>query len=901
MAAAVADDPTSNRHLLGPGVVVEHYEIIRPIGSGGMGEVFLARDTKLGRLVALKFLYPTSREVANRVLLEARATAKCRHENIVVIHDMNEFEGMPYLVLEYLEGKSLRKLSHDGGLQLWRAVEILAAVVRALDHAHANGIIHRDLKPDNIYVTNTGQVKVLDFGIAKLHGMPVIETTAGGTPRATKIHHAYDGETYVTISGNGPVGTYTYMSPEQWGAGDIDHRTDIWALGVILFRLVSGKHPFDHLDAPALMFQVMQLDQPVPPVATVAPGVHPQLAHVIDRCLRKRKEERFGSALELLAALEPLLPSHTAAPAVDDRCPYPGLQSFQEADAERFFGRSAQVTRVVGRLASQPLIAVVGPSGVGKSSFVRAGLIPALKREAAWETIVVRPGRMALAALAGMLTPLLGQRQDPGFAAAVAQRLVAEPGYVGTVLRWRAHETQTRILLFVDQFEELYTLVPDPRERAAYVACLRAAADDPSSPVRVVLSLRSDFLDRVAENRAFMDALTDGLQYLMPLGRDGLREALLRPAQLAGHNFETTALVEHMVDEIAQTPGALPLIQFAAARMWESRDRARRLLTAQSYSEMGGIAGTLATHADSVLASMPSHRRRLVQLVFQRLVTADGTRAIVDRAELSQLAADRGAINSVIDQLIEARLLVSKDDQAQGAAVEIVHESLITAWPQLRQWVDAGRDEAEFLVRLRQAASQWEAKAYAPGLLWRGEAADEARRFSAWIGNALAPRERNFLDAVIALATRSSRIKRIAVIATMAVLSVLVAVGLIVVVKVRAAEREAIDQAQRASEATAKLTEQLRVIQEKETQRMAAEAKRTEAEAAATAAGQDAQLSRAELEKSNVKLKAALAEAERATERAQAARRESDRLLEQERARAKALKNQRGKIATDLK
>src|SRR5687767_15953476 len=91
--AAVADDPTSNRHLLGPGVVVEHYEIIRPIGSGGMGEVFLARDTKLGRLVALKFLYPTSREIASRVLLEARATAKCRHENIVVIHDMNEFEG----------------------------------------------------------------------------------------------------------------------------------------------------------------------------------------------------------------------------------------------------------------------------------------------------------------------------------------------------------------------------------------------------------------------------------------------------------------------------------------------------------------------------------------------------------------------------------------------------------------------------------------------------------------------------------------------------------------------------------------------------------------------------------------------------------------------------------------
>src|SRR5688500_13246604 len=164
--AAPASPLEAKRQLLGPGVRVHHYEIIRPIGSGGMGEVFLARDTKLGRLVALKFLYPTSREIASRVLLEARATAKCRHENIVVIHDMNECEGMPYLVLEYLEGKSLRKLSHEGGLQLWRAVEILAAVVRALDHAHANGIIHRDLKPDNIYVTVTGQVKVLDFGIA---------------------------------------------------------------------------------------------------------------------------------------------------------------------------------------------------------------------------------------------------------------------------------------------------------------------------------------------------------------------------------------------------------------------------------------------------------------------------------------------------------------------------------------------------------------------------------------------------------------------------------------------------------------------------------------------------------------------------------------------------------------
>jgi serine/threonine protein kinase len=890
----------AKRQLLGPGVRVHHYEIIRPIGSGGMGEVFLARDIKLGRLVALKFLYPSSAEIASRLLLEARATAKCRHENIVVIHDMNEFEGMPYLVLEYLEGRSLRKLHHEGELQLWRAIEILASVVRALDHAHANGIIHRDLKPDNIFVTITGAVKVLDFGIAKLHGVPTLETTDGGTHQP-KMHHAYDNETYVTISGHGPVGTWTYMSPEQWGADDVDHRTDIWAFGVILYRLVTGRHPYDHLDAPALMYQVMQLDAPVPSVASVVPDVHPALAEIIDRCLRKRKHERFATARELLVALEPLLPTSAAAHAADDRCPYPGLQSFQEADAERFFGRQAQVSRVLERIQAHPLIAIVGPSGVGKSSFIRAGVIPALKRDSAWDTIVVRPGRAPLATLANAVVPLLGQRQDPAFSIAVGQRLVEEPGYFGTILRWRAQNARTRVLLFVDQFEELYTLVPDPHARAAYVACLRAAADDPSSPVRVVLSVRSDFFDRIAEDRAFMDALTDGMQYLMPLGKDGLREALLRPAQLAGHNFESAALVEHMLEEIAHTPGALPLLQFAAARMWESRDRARRVLTSASYAEMGGIAGTLASHADTVLAGMPADRRRLVQLVFQRLVTPDGTRAIVDVEELMSLTVDRTEIRAVLDHLVGARLLVSKDDQAQGAAIEIVHESLISAWPQLRQWVDAGRDEAQFLVQLRQAAQQWEARDHAPGLLWRGEAADDARKFGMWIGHTLAPREKRFLDAVVALATRSSRIRRIAVYATIAVLASLVAVGGVVVVKVRAAEKSALEQASAASKARTELADQLRVVNEKEAARVAAEKEAAEAARKATEAGQDAQLSRAELEKANAKLKTALATAEAATEKEKKARREVEVLLEQEKARAKARSKQRDKIANELK
>ena len=199
MAAPAAVTPTEPS-LIQPGTRVQHYEVIRELGSGGMGEVHLARDVRLGRLVALKFFYPSSREIATLLLVEARATAKCTHENIVVIHDINEHHGLPYLVLEYLEGKSLSGLHKDGGLPLVRIVEVMSSVARALDHAHNAGIVHRDLKPENIFVTANGVVKVLDFGIAKLLGAASLDEPLPATP-------AHEELTQITLSSAGPIGT----------------------------------------------------------------------------------------------------------------------------------------------------------------------------------------------------------------------------------------------------------------------------------------------------------------------------------------------------------------------------------------------------------------------------------------------------------------------------------------------------------------------------------------------------------------------------------------------------------------------------------------------------------------------------------------------------------------------
>jgi hypothetical protein len=295
-------------------------------------------------------------------------------------------------------------------------------------------------------------------------------------------------------------------------------------------------------------------------------------------------------------------------------------------------------------------------------------------------------------------------------------------------------------------------------------------------------------------------------------------------------------------------------------------------------------------------------RRRLAQAVFQRLVTADGTRAIVDLDELAQLSPDPAAVRGLLDLLVAARLLVTKsDDHGAGASVELIHESLISTWPQLRQWAEAGREEAAFLVQLRQAAQQWEARGCPPGLLWRGEAGGEARRFATRLGNTLGPRERRFMDAVIAHATRASRIKRLAVSATMAVLAGLVVVGLVVVIWVRGTEQKALRQAEEARKARSELADQLQVVQAKEAARAVAQRQAQEAAEHAAAAGQDAQLSRVELQRANQQLTEALDSARKANEEERALREKLEKLLAEERHRNDALARQRTKMATELR
>ena len=881
------------------GARIRQYEIIRELGRGGMGIVYLARDVRLGRPVAIKVLLARSAALTRDFLREARATASCEHENIVVIHEADEHEGTPYMVLEHLDGSNLRHAAGGRKLPPGRAVELTVPVIRALARAHERNIVHRDLKPENVFVTASGAVKVLDFGIAALlaDGAPM----PGRTGRPDRIG-----------------GTMAYMATEQFEPGGADHRSDLWAVGIMLYELLAGHHPVQPLTQEALLRHAYFPDEPYPRIRDELPDLPQRLADVIDRCLEKRKERRIDSAAELLAALEPMLPGRAVRANAADGGPYPGLSAFQESDADRFFGRASDVLQVITRLREHPMAAIVGASGVGKSSFVRAGVVPALRAAAeSWDVLMLRPGREPLRSLATLILPLAnGGGASPNEHSDAVRRLRDSPGHLGAVMRARAAQRGQQLLLFVDQLEELYTLVPDEGERRVFTSCLSGAADDAAAPVRVLVSMRSDFIDRVGEDRRFLDVLVRGLHLLQPLPREALREALEAPVAQRGYSFESPALLTEMVDSLAATPGSLPLLQFAGSKLWDARDDRRKVLTAESYRQMGGISGVLAQHADRVVATLPPNLRASVRGLFKRLVTADGTRAIVDVAELRGLTADPAEGHALIEHLAQARLLVVQNRADQGSAtVELVHESLISGWPTLRRWLDEGREDAAFREQLRAAAKQWEGRGKPQGLLWRGEAMDEARLWQVRHRDRLPEREQAFLDAVVQLGTRAQRLRRGAAIGAIGLLSVVVAGGAIAFVKTQRAEQSAISQADvasreatRARQAEDRVKEQLDVIKREQAAKAAAETAVEQGKQDLRAANADLQkaLARAESESKVAQSESKRAQdaAARASDLAGSVQKTNARLeqmLADERARAERLEKERRKIAVELR
>jgi eukaryotic-like serine/threonine-protein kinase len=360
------------------GKIISHYEILEKLGEGGMGVVYKAHETKLDRDVALKFLHPAGGEKEKtRLIREAQAVAQLDHPNICTVYEIGDSEGVPYIAMAYIEGETLKDRIENGPLAMNDVIDYAGQIARGLQSAHRKQITHRDIKSANIIVTPDGQIKIMDFGLAKLAGRTQL-TQEGST-----------------------AGTVMYMSPEQARGEDVDHRTDIWSFGVVLYEMLTGRLPFQSEYETAAVYSILNEDPP--PIGNFNPDVPPELEAIVMKALQKNKEDRYQTIDELLSNLGVL--SGTAVSGTDWRKFFAGRRSFTYAvavllfvivaAAVLFFGGPVPEARAIESIAVLPFENLSGDSG--HEYFVEGvydALLTDLARLSGLKRVVSRPTMM---------------------------------------------------------------------------------------------------------------------------------------------------------------------------------------------------------------------------------------------------------------------------------------------------------------------------------------------------------------------------------------------------------------------------------------------------------------------------------------------------------------------------
>lgn len=656
------------------GSFVAHFQLRRLLGRGASGLVMLARDSELHRSVALK-LFAAGRH-AERFLSEARTIARLDHPNIVKLWNYGEARGWLYLALEYVEGVTLEERMQGEVLSRQEAFRVLRAIADALEHAHASGVVHCDLKPGNVMIGRDGRVRVVDFGIAQTDEVE----SSGGTPE--------------------------WMAPEQWEHHEraaLTDRVDSWALGVIAYQLCTGAHPVGATYEARLAFAA----SPAGEVQVSMPAELPASVRELVRRSLVRRPSLRPSMAEWQRGLEEALRGRGDGFFEDG--PYPGLAAFDEQRARYFFGREAEIDELVERLRHVPYLPIVGPSGVGKSSFLYAGLIPRLCAREPWLVLSMRPGADPVGALARELlraSRVAGASPSIDRDSVRAQRadLLQTPALLASRLVTLAGLHRARVLLAVDQLEETFTHCTDEHEREQFLAMLREAVDDASDSARVVCTVRDDFIGRLAVREVYV---------LQPLGASHLRQAIVEPLRRCQYSFDDATVVDDLIREVMHsTVSELPLLQFACRTLWNGRDKVARQLLRSTYQDMGGVAGALARHADRAIAGLEPGESRLVRRLLLALVSGSTRRSVPRQRLLEQVGADAAPL---VDRLREARLLVQRtQDDSDGPIIEIAHESLLQSWQQLARWIEESRDERRFIDEHEEAAALWDKRGRHP-------------------------------------------------------------------------------------------------------------------------------------------------------------------------------------------
>jgi WD40 repeat protein/DNA-binding SARP family transcriptional activator len=714
-----------------PGGALRGYRLLDKVGEGAFGSVFRAIQPQVEREVAIKAIHA---ELANqpdfvrRFEREAQLVARLEHPHIVPLYDYWREPDAAYLIMRFLRGGSLEDELRDGPLELERAAQILDQVGAGLAAAHHQGVVHRDVKPGNMLLDEEGNAYLSDFGIALEAGAP--EQTAGTMIR----------------------GTPAYLSPEQIRLEQTSPRSDIYALGVVLYEMLTAEHPFPGTSLQVLLDQ--HLNHQIPSVREKRPTVGPAVDAAIARATAKDPQARFDDVLEFCAAYRGAVEGSGARVLIPGelRNPYKGLRSFLEADSADFFGRELLTRRLIERLAetgAARFLCVVGPSGSGKSSAVRAGLVPAIRRGVIpgsdrWYVADLLPGPHPMRELERALLGV-GVDPPPSLLEDLERDELGLTRAVGRLLP----DPDAELLIVLDQLEELFTMVESDAERLHVLESLRVAASDPASRVRVVATLRADFFDQPLSVRGFGDLLAARNEAITPMAPEELERAIVGPAERVGLDVEP-GLVAAMVADVIDRPGALPLLQYALTELADREDVTS--LTLNGYRRIGGVSGALARRAEHLYDALDDDGRVACRQLFLRLITlGEGTEDTRRRTRRSEVATtDPAPTEAVIDAFGRHRLLsFDRDPATREPTIEIAHEALLRAWTRIRGWVDDARDDLRTRDSIAASASEWDIAGRDDSFLLRGARLDRVDEWSGTTSVALTSTQEQYLAASV--------------------------------------------------------------------------------------------------------------------------------------------------------